>query len=128
MLHVPSRSEVQSWTLNNSHFIHTHTHTHTHLVEQKYVYSHEYAKQFFHTLLCINYCIIFHMNNCKCTFAKPDVCIYICVCVYISDSYSHISTKVEIIGNRSKLRLLIIIMSILYINYCRSCLLYEIST
>lgn len=34
------------------------------------VYSCEYAKQFI-LALCINYCIIFHLTNCKPTFANP---------------------------------------------------------
>ena len=36
-------------------------------------------------LLFINYCISFHMNNCKCTFAPH------CVCVYI---YTHTHTHI----------------------------------
>ena len=31
----------------------------------------EYMKQFILVLLFINYCVIFHMNNCKPTFALP---------------------------------------------------------
>ena len=40
---------------------------------QKWVYRCKYAKQFIPVSLLINYCIIFHMNNWKPTFAPPCV-------------------------------------------------------
>ena len=41
------------------------------MVGQKQVYSCEYAKHTIYScnIIIINYCIIFHMNNCKSTFA-----------------------------------------------------------
>ena len=37
--------------------------------------------QFILILLFINYCIIFHRNNCKPTFVPPCVCV--CVCTHV---------------------------------------------
>ena len=47
---------------------------------QKWVYSCEYAKQSLFLLLFINYCIIFHMNNCKPTFVHPCIKLQLCSC------------------------------------------------
>ena len=44
------------------------------MVEQKSVYSCEYVKySAILALLLINYCIIFHTNHCKPTFAQPCI-------------------------------------------------------
>ena len=39
----------------------------------KVVHSPEYTEQFILVLLFINYCVIFHMDNCKSTFVPPCV-------------------------------------------------------
>ena len=42
-------------------------------VGQKQVYHYEYIKQFIVVLLLMNYCIVFHMNNCKPTLVSPYI-------------------------------------------------------
>ena len=44
-------------------------------MEQKEVYDCGYTKHgVILVLLCINYCIVFHTNNCKPTFVPPCIC------------------------------------------------------
>ena len=53
-------------------------------VGQKYVYSCQKTKQFILVLLLIKYCIIFHSNNHKVTFAPP------CILKFFYQAHTHL--------------------------------------
>ena len=54
-------------------YIHLYLHTHRNAGWGKRRFTVEYMKQFIFVLLFVNYCIIFHTNNYKPTFAPPYV-------------------------------------------------------
>ena len=73
---------------------HTRTHKYARLDKSKFTVVSMQNTELILVLLFNNYCIIFHTNNCKPTFAHPVythtyVCVYIhiaisvCTCIYI---------------------------------------------
>ena len=98
----------------------------------KEVYSCEYVKQFILVLLFINYCISFHVNNCKPTLILSYICTYthIHMCVYIIHIYTHthmhafgqssLHSSITIVVGRGMRR-----MSVLTPNSKSNCRLYK---